>query len=444
MSHHYTTKALGRAWTPSPIHSPGRVSSQGRFGPWPSRISSNNNPARQHSAAAQEPWHHSLRILRGRPIERIAVLLGLLIFTAFLAYHHDRLHFVDFAAHHVWNSSKNRLGVIGGGSLLPTWSRVNWNEFAYVLHATSSGQACGSLMLAESLHRLGAKPETVVLYAADLGGGDKFPSSSSSSSSSSSPPADLLRRATELYGARLEPVQVLSSSTKESEGEPNKGGNTTTWPLSLTKLLAFNQTRYKRVPSLDSDATLLKPIDDLFLLPASAPVALPQAYWLEETLSTSVMLASPSAKDFERITARVKERPKEEDDVDIIGAVIRDSCLVIPHKPYLLLSGEMRRDDHRAYLGPWEEEWDVSRVMGEARYIRFSDWPDENLEEEGPPKCRTTGSEGQAAGGMNCEDRDVWMGLQEDFRERRKVSAWSFPCWMASNEDHAMRVVRCV
>lgn len=174
MSHHYTTKALGRTWALSPIHSPGRVSSQGRLNPWPSNTS-NNNPRQHHASTAQEPWHHSLRILRGRSIERLAVLLALLIFAAFLAYHHDRFHFFDSAAHHVWHSSiKNRLRLAGGrrGSLIPTWSRVNWSEFAYVTFATSSDQVCNSLMLAESLHRLDTKPETLILFAADLGLGD--------------------------------------------------------------------------------------------------------------------------------------------------------------------------------------------------------------------------------------------------------------------------------
>jgi hypothetical protein len=438
MSHHYTTKALGRAWTPSPIHSPGgRVSSQSRFGPWPSRTSSNTNNNiprhRQHIATdAQEPWHSSLRILRGRPIERLAVLLGLLVFTAFLAYHHDRLHFVDSAAYHVWNSSiKGRLR-LGGGSLIPTWSRVDWSEFAYISFATSPDDVCDSLMLAESLHRLGAKPETVILYAADLGQGDSL---------LSSPSVPLLQEAVELYGARVEAVEVLSSSTKEGGGETKKEDST--WPQSLTKLLAFNQTRYKRILSLDSDATLLKPMDDLFLLPAESPVALPRAYWLQDTLSTSIMLASPSAEDFERITARVNKGREGEEDVDIIEALYGDSCLVIPHNPYLLLTGEMRREEHSAYLGPGDDKWEAMRVMGEARYVSFSDWPESNktLKEEGPPKCKVTGSKGEAAGGMNCGDRDVWMGLQEDFRERREVSdavLEDLACVRASNEDHAM------
>jgi hypothetical protein len=231
MSNHYITKALGRAWTPSPIHSPGRISSQGRFGPWPSRNSSNNNNnppgARQHSTAAQEPWHHSLRILRGRPLERLAVLFVLLLFTAFLAYHHDRLHFVGSAAHHVWNSAKNRSRLPGRGSTDPAWSHVDWSDFAYISYATTPDCLCNSLMLAESLHRLGAKPETLILYAADLGAEND----ENATSSPSSPSARLLHQASALYGARTEPVEVLNSSGggggSVGGGEGGGGGDPT-------------------------------------------------------------------------------------------------------------------------------------------------------------------------------------------------------------------------
>jgi hypothetical protein len=46
----------------------------------------------------------------------------------------------------------------------------------------------------------------------------------------------------------------------------------------------------------------------------------------------------------------------------------------------------------------------------------------EVLRDEGTPKCRVSEGEGGAVGGMDCEDRDIWLGLHEDFRERRKVS----------------------
>jgi alpha-N-acetylglucosamine transferase len=135
------------------------------------------------------------------------------------------------------------------------------------------------------------------------------------------------------------------------------------WSQGFTKLLAFNQTRYKRVLSLDSDATLLQSMDELFLLPAESKVAMPRAYWLEDKLCAAVMLASPSEFEFGRIQARLKESQPEEYDMEIINALYGDSCLVFPHKPYLLLTGEMRAKSHEAYLGSKEEPWDVDNVM---------------------------------------------------------------------------------
>jgi alpha-N-acetylglucosamine transferase len=53
----------------------------------------------------------------------------------------------------------------------------------------------------------------------------------------------LLAKARDVYQAKLVPIRVQSM---------NKGD--ATWKDSYTKLLAFNQTQYKRVMSLDSDA----------------------------------------------------------------------------------------------------------------------------------------------------------------------------------------------
>lgn len=196
---------------------------------------------------------------------------------------------------------------------------MDWSEFAYVSYALSPENVCNSVMLAESLWRLEARAETLVLVAGEKVGGDGQSSSSS---------ARLLQQASDFYGARVKAVKVLSSSfnadiinNNNSQNEPQKPYDNT-WSHSLTKLLTFNQKRYKRVLGLDSDATLLKPMDDLFLLPASAPIALPRAYWLEQkTLSTSILLATPSAKDFARIQARVREGRDVEFDMDVINAL---------------------------------------------------------------------------------------------------------------------------
>lgn len=262
-------------------------------------------------------------------------------------------------------------------------------------------------MLAESLHRLGARPDTLILYAANL-----TPDIETNMAAS----ARLLLQARELYGALIQPVDVLSSSSTKLD---------TMWSQGFTKLLAFNQTQYKRILSLDSDATLLRTMDELFLIPEEAKIAMPSAYWLNNTLCAAVMLVSPSQVEFERVQARLQEGQPDEYDMEIVNALYKDDSLVIPHNPYLILTGEMRAPSHAAYLGSVEASWDVSKVMSEAKYIHFSDYPipkpwiaaSEDLRHNNMPKCKESGNEG---GGLDCADRDAWLWLYTEFRERRK------------------------
>jgi alpha-N-acetylglucosamine transferase len=58
----------------------------------------------------------------------------------------------------------------------------------------------------------------------------------------------LLGKARDEYDVKLSPIAVR---TYEKQGSTDH-----TWEDSYTKLLAFNQTQYKRVISLDSDATV--------------------------------------------------------------------------------------------------------------------------------------------------------------------------------------------
>lgn len=404
MANLYSTKALGRAWPPStPTASP-RTSSRGRFIPW------DLNPPRQRPPAVEESWFQDFRLLRGRLTERLVLILVLIFCAAFLIRNHEHLISPGTRA---WVATLHvsRLS----GSLLPPWSRVGWSDYAYVSYATTPDYLCNSVMLAESLHRLGAKPDTLILYSSDL----------TTSSSPHPASARLIYQATALYGAHTEPVSVLSASSSSfSSSSFSSSTADTTWSASFTKLLAFNQTRYRRVLSLDSDATLLHPLDELFLLPPTAPVALSRAYWLNNTLCTSVLLASPSEADFARVRARVEKAAPQEVDTDVINALYGDGCLVVPHRPYLLLSGEMRAAGHEAYLGGGGGgEWDAVKVLAEAKYVHFSDWPmpkpwmasSEGLRRELMPGCKGVG-EG------DCGDRDVWVGLYAEFRERRKAS----------------------
>jgi alpha-N-acetylglucosamine transferase len=334
-------------------------------------------------------------------MERLGVIPALVICVAYLVCHHNQL--VEPATH-AWTASMQRIRIVG--SLLPSWSRIDWSSYACVSYATSSDHLCNSVMLAESLYRLGARPDTLILYATDLAADSQANASS----------ARLLQQATQMYGARVQPVAVLNSPSSKLD---------TMWSQGFTKLLAFNQTRYKRVLSLDSDATLLQPMDELFLLPAESKVAMPRAYWLEDKLCAAVMLASPSGTEFGRIQARLAESQPEGYDMEIINALYGDSCLVFPHKPYLLLTGEMRSKSHEAYLGSKEEPWDVDSVIKQAKYIHFSDYPlpkpwvgaSETMKSDLMTSCKASGTK---AGGVDCSDREAWLWLYKEFRERRK------------------------
>ncbi|GAB7341555.1 hypothetical protein MBLNU457_7767t1 [Dothideomycetes sp. NU457] len=253
-------------------------------------------------------------------------------------------------------------------------------------------------MIFESLDRVGAKASKVMMYP------------STWSVTDNNRTAQLLRKARDEYNVHLTPIRIQHLSGDE------------TWADSFTKLLAFNQTQYARVLSLDSDATVLQSMDELFLLP-SAPVAMPRAYWLENTLSSQIMLIEPSAFEFKRIRSAFAQRDLEDFDMEIVNKLYGNDSIVLPHRRYDLVSGEFRARDHARYLGSREERWDPEAVFEEAKYVHFSDWPmpkpwvphTEETEVALRPGCEMVGEE------EDCRARDIWLSLYADFVERRKV-----------------------
>lgn len=127
-----------------------------------------------------------------------------------------------------------------------------WSRYAYCQYVTDPAYLCNSLMIFEALERVGAKASRVTLYP------QKWNITRDTRT------AKLVRKARDVYHVQLSPINV-----QQLDSHP-------TWGDSFTKLLAFNQTQYKRVLSLDSDATVLDSMEELFLMP-SAPVAMPKA-----------------------------------------------------------------------------------------------------------------------------------------------------------------------
>lgn len=113
-------------------------------------------------------------------------------------------------------------------------SDVDWSKYAYTQYVTNPTYLCNSLMIFESLHRLGSRAERLMMYPEEW------------SIMSDSSDAALLRKARDEHKVILQPVRIQTL-----EGE-------ITWSESFTKLLAFNQTQYERVIILDSDANVLQ------------------------------------------------------------------------------------------------------------------------------------------------------------------------------------------
>lgn len=116
-------------------------------------------------------------------------------------------------------------------------------------------------------------------------------------------------------------------------------------------------------------------MDELFLAP-SAPVAMPRAYWLESKMLTSaVLLVEPSATIFKEIMNTTASAPTNEFDMDILNDLFKDHAMILPHKPYILHTGEFRDEDHAKWTGNQGPAWDPVEVLSTAKYVHFSDWP---------------------------------------------------------------------
>jgi len=278
---------------------------------------------------------------------------------------------------------------------------IDWSRYAYTQYVTNAEYLCNSVILFEALERLESKADRVMLY----------PSSFELDPASKSMESQLLMKARDEYKVKLVPIEV------QHKKDPAR-----IWGDSYTKLLAFNQTQYERLIVLDSDATILKHMDELFFVP-SAPVTLPQAYWLEKpTLSSHIMVIKPSTREFERVQKAIRKAPPTDYDMEIINRLYGSTCSILPQRPYALLSGEFRSRQHANYLGHEPVNWDPEATFNEAKYVHFSDYPLPKPWEatqvqmtQTRPACFINEQNRR-----DCRARDLWLKLYNDYNESKK------------------------
>lgn len=283
-------------------------------------------------------------------------------------------------------------------------NKTDWSRFAYALYATDTQYLCNTVMLFETLHRLGSKADRVLMYSEDFNLG----------ATSQNANVELLLKAKNEYDVKLVPIKVQHNNLASYFG-PN-------WSDSYTKLLAFNQTQYERLLVLDSDSTILETMDELFFLPR-AKVAMPRAYWLPNpTMSSHIMLIQPSVPSWRLIEAAIKKAKYGVYDMEIVNRLFGNDCLRIPHRPYALLTGEFRSDEHEKYMDNERQGWDPDAAIMEAKFVHYSDhplgkpWLVGKQDREGyEPLCGWTPSSNR-----DCRAKYIWTDLYDGFTESRK------------------------
>lgn len=305
-------------------------------------------------------------------------------------------------------------------------------------------------MMFESLDRLGSKADRVLLHN---------PQWASQAQGGNDRNAQLLTTAAQKYNVQLRPTRLLDERGEHTETASSDGFST--WDTSITKLRAFELTEYDRVLHLDSDISLLQHLDELFLLPRT-PIAMPRAYWTDGPagrwpLTSLMMLIEPSPVEFRGMLDTLRswwmdQTPNKTNgyDMELLNHRFGSSAMVLPHRPYALLTAEFRNPDHSAYLGtinapaPLKNQWDPDKIYKEAKLVHFSDWPlpkpwvmwPHDAVGEIQPNC-TALDHGRYQ--YACREKDIWKELYNDFRKRRKdhckllsVSAPNWSTWKQS------------
>jgi hypothetical protein len=77
-------------------------------------------------------------------------------------------------------------------------SEIDWSQFAYAQYATDPEYLCNSVMLFETLHRLGSKADRILMY----------PETFSLEETSGNKNTELLLKAKLQYNVKLVPIQV--------------------------------------------------------------------------------------------------------------------------------------------------------------------------------------------------------------------------------------------
>jgi len=178
-------------------------------------------------------------------IAAAAVLLLLIVVVSFRYPDlHERIqelaHNATATVPTTCDCSATEIGTPSSNNETSSEPSVRWSDFAYVQYVTNPSYLCNSVMIFEALRRHKTKADLLMMYPQNW----ELPDRESQATTLES---KLLVQTRDKWKAKMVPIEL---KTFKNMDDP-------TWEDSYTKLLAFNQTQYKRVISLDSDATVL-------------------------------------------------------------------------------------------------------------------------------------------------------------------------------------------
>lgn len=328
---------------------------------------------------------------------------------------------------------------------------VVWSRFAYAQYVSNVVYLCNSLMVFQQLHELNVRADRLLLYPSTWDEPGFFDKNSTKQTADSSGFEEkdvahhveyLLKTAALNYGVSLQPVPV-----------PDPEANDFAYTQSYMKYAMFNQTQYDRILYLDSDGSVSRSLDHLFLLPR-ATAAATKAYWkstkddlpdfkADEDLSAyapqtstayllnpQLALIEPSADVFAYAvrhlnTPEAQATLREDDDYDlqIFNQIFRDEAMLIPHRLTLVSSEDLRSQDYarEQYLNRFET-WDAKAVLAETAYLHFSDATHPKPWIKASRKDIRANTPVCASGTIVCPETDIWLHLYRNYALRRAVS----------------------
>jgi hypothetical protein len=125
------------------------------------------------------------QILRSKRVRVVATAFTLVLAIGYLFS--NKLYIPDYASFHP--SSHSSTVCVGD-------SPTDWSRFAYVQYVTNEAYLCNSVMLFETLHRLGSKADRLMMYPNNI------------DLKSDSHGSKLLQKAQNNYSVKLMPIEV--------------------------------------------------------------------------------------------------------------------------------------------------------------------------------------------------------------------------------------------